>query len=188
MALAEADLKSGVNDFQRSPIYAPSGNNQILILRIRGRGLGDDRYYAEERAVTRNEKPQHTNDILDYFGIREGEERNTFLRRFGEPHGGADVVRVACRLADSYGLSGSYDETPREITEGFKVLAGLVAQFRGYSPVNVGGKVALVPAPDLDTILSTHGQITLKSSMGRLLIEGMGYTLRFVEGIRVYGF
>lgn len=186
----------------------PIGDRRLLLRFIDGRLKGSDvQYKDEDRPVIMPRRLKHTNEILNYFGFREDGMVNAFLRGFnGDYQHGADVVRVAYRLADSYGLKGDYDGTSSETKEAFMMLSKLVhmhgvervdslltavgitkvAQFQNYLPLNITGNVALVPATDLDSIVLNHGQIPLKSSRGQLLLKGDGYQLRFSEGIQVY--
>ena len=61
-------------------------------------------------------KPFSTNEVLEYLlGIPEGQRRNNFLRRFdGNCLCGADIIRAAFQVADFYGLTANYSETPQK--------------------------------------------------------------------------
>lgn len=162
----------------------------------------------KEKNVDRNFRPIGTNEILEYLGITTEFEKREYLRSFdGDPHYGADVIRAAYHLARFFGLRVNGD---RATDEAKKMIIGIAYAvdrysvpstdsllsavglgnlnlFKDFLPLNIRGKTSLVPADELGSIVFRIGQIPLKSVRGQLLMDSIGYRLRFVEGIRVYG-
>ena len=73
-------------------------------------------------------RPQGTNDILDYLGFPDGEERTGLLMELGRGNTkvGAYSVRAAYIITSHYGVVGNGYQTPKETREGFLNVARFI--------------------------------------------------------------
>ena len=161
---------------------------------------------ATEPTEPKNTAPIHTNEILEYFGFRDGSERADLLRSFnGDYHDGADTIRHAYRLSQSFDLKGNYYETPQQTRDLFISIANsifkngdeatklLLKSFgleniseilkMNLVPLDVGSKVHLVTRKDLETIASS---VPEGSGIHPTLLANLGYQLQVVGGLPVY--
>lgn len=161
-----------------------------------------------ESYQSRLNRIQHTNEILDYFGFRDGEERASLLKSFnGEYHYGANIVRTAYHIASFYGLKGNNFETAQQTKDIFAAIAnsihkngtpntnllinsfGLISlpviTLRDYSPLELDEKVHLVPRGDLESITTRLASASLPTTT-KPKLEHLGYVLREISGLPFY--
>lgn len=155
------------------------------------------------------QQPLHTNEILDYFGFRDGSERAALLRSFTKDyHDGADLIRTSYHLARFFGLQGKYENTTSQTKETFIAIAKsvhknstpstdlLIDKFglgnmpvinkEDYVPLELNGRVYLAARGDLEFLLSKVGAPKLESPTATYHMWQEGFTLKHVNGLPVY--
>lgn len=156
----------------------------------------------------------HTNDILAYYGFPDGDIRGILLRGLdGDYHHGAEVVRAAFRLANSFGLHGNYENTSlgvqnifasvarsihmygEEMTESFlrsfdlrqiPEIVELTNNIGRYSPLQIDGKPFLVHRSHLEIILRKADLSQLNSSIGPEIMSNLGYLIQKHRAFYLY--
>ena len=108
----------------RDNAYSNGHNERRTIPEPRSHRIGTELFLDDSPLL----RPQGTNDILDYLGFPDGEERTRLLLELGRGNTkvGAYSVRAAYIITSYHGMIGYGYQTPKETKEGFLNVARLL--------------------------------------------------------------
>lgn len=155
--------------------------------------------------------PQHTNEILDYFGFRDGFTRAKILSDLnGNYQYGAEIIRATYHVVKYFGLEGSYENTSSQTQNiflavaklihqndvqtasliinglGFEHIPEIVGSIKDYTILQIGSEMSLVSRRHLERIIKKRDTFMLSSPRGPLLMHELGYEPLDLNGVVMY--
>ena len=113
----------------------------------------------------------------------------------GDTHYGADIVRLAFKIAESRGLNGN-PVTAQKNQDAFVQIANslhvsileLAQKYNilEWTVMTIGGEKSFVPKDHQAWIMYQIGAVGLNSPTPEITMASLGYSLRKIEGIPFY--